>query len=253
MGEISRFQQLARPFLRIEQHYVSMHFNALELQSRMRIESPNDLEVPYTKTMMGFLLMNARPKHILMVGLGGGSLAKYCYCHFPETKITVVEINPHVIHFREHFLIPPDDQRFEVICMDAVDYVREAKQEFDVLLLDGFDDNGQVATLCSRHFYENCMRVMAEDGVLVANFDGAHPAHSMFVGRLGNVFKDNIFEVTVPLRDNRIVLAQKGLRVRPLDISVSEALSHHPSVVQDHLNDELADILEQMAELPRIF
>ena len=45
----------------------------------------------------------------LMIGLGGGSLAKFCHHYLPETRITVVEINPHVIAMRRHFQVPDDD------------------------------------------------------------------------------------------------------------------------------------------------
>lgn len=246
MHENRRIQELARPFVRIGPDYVSMHFNALELQSMMCIARPNDLEVPYTKTMMGFLLMNPYPKHILMVGLGGGSLAKYCYHHLPSTKITVIEINPYVIHLRDHFAIPKDDARFKVVCMDAAEYVKEAKQEFDVVLLDGFDAEGQVGTLCSKQFYENCMRIMTTNSVLATNLDGGHPAHSVFMGRLRQVFAKNVMEVLVPMRDNRIAFTTKGLALKPVHLSLSWSLGHHPEEVRDHLRSEFQNILLQM-------
>jgi len=246
MNEKLRLQEPDRPFVRTGSDHVSMHFNALDLQSLMCISRPNDLEVPYTKTMMGFLLVNPHPKHILMVGLGGGSLAKYCYHHLPNTKITVVEINPHVIHLRDHFAIPQDDARFKVICMDAAEYVREAKQEFDAVLLDGFDADGQVATLCSRHFYENCMRVMSVDGVMATNLDGGHPAHTVFVGRLRQVFADSLMEVSVPMRDNRVVFVTKGRPMKPIYLSLSGSLGHHPEEVRNHLKREFQSILVQM-------
>lgn len=42
---------------------------------------------------LGFLLMVQKPAHLLMIGLGGGSLTKFCHHHLPETRITVVDIN----------------------------------------------------------------------------------------------------------------------------------------------------------------
>ena len=51
--------------------------------------------------MMGFLLFIPSPARILMVGLGGGSLAKFCFRHLPDAAIDVVEINPHVIALRD--------------------------------------------------------------------------------------------------------------------------------------------------------
>ena len=54
----------------------TLHIGSDTVQSAMRIAAPNDLELSYTRSMMGFLLFNERPKSVLMIGLGGGSVAK---------------------------------------------------------------------------------------------------------------------------------------------------------------------------------
>ena len=84
---------------------LAMRFGACAAwtQSCMLLDAPDVLALDYTRTLMGFLLFDPRPRSILMVGLGGGSLAKYCHRHLPQADITVVEINPHVIALRERF------------------------------------------------------------------------------------------------------------------------------------------------------
>src|SRR3546814_13432175 len=47
------------------------------VQSIMSIDDPDRLMLDYTRQMMGFLLFNPSPQTIEMIGLGGGSLAKY--------------------------------------------------------------------------------------------------------------------------------------------------------------------------------
>ena len=59
-----------------------------------------------------------------MIGLGGGSMPKWCYQQLPETDITVIEISPIVISLREQFYIPTDDERFRVLCGDGADLCR---------------------------------------------------------------------------------------------------------------------------------
>jgi spermidine synthase len=51
-----------------------------------------------------------------MIGLGGGSLVKYCHHHLPGARVSVAEISPEVIALRDRFRIPPDDERLEVDC-----------------------------------------------------------------------------------------------------------------------------------------
>ena len=92
---------------------VSLHFNRCEVQSAMYKHAPDELVLSYTRTMMSFLVFNKQPRHVGMIGLGGGSMPKYCYRHLPDTTISVAEINPEVIALRDRFLVPKDDHRFQ--------------------------------------------------------------------------------------------------------------------------------------------
>ena len=53
----------------------SLHIGGLAIQSAMRMSAPDQLELHYTRAMMAFLLFEPRPRDILMIGLGGGSMA----------------------------------------------------------------------------------------------------------------------------------------------------------------------------------
>ncbi len=113
------------PFVRDEAGTKSLYFSLDELQSRMDSRKPCQLEVDYTRTMMGFLMFRHAPLQIGMVGLGGGSLAKFCYRQLPDCNITVAEINPHIIALRREFMIPDDDHRLTVLQCDGADFVAE--------------------------------------------------------------------------------------------------------------------------------
>ncbi|MDP3651647.1 MAG: transferase [Rhodoferax sp.] len=206
------------PFVYEEADSKSLHFVIHQLQSRMRTSRPNELQVDYTRSMMGFLLLNRHPRHIVMVGLGGGSLAKYCYQHLPQTRFTAVEINPHVIALRKEFLIPEDCARFAVVQADGADFVREAQGSIDVLLVDGYDHQGQPPQLCSLAFYTACRQALAAQGVLAVNLDDTHPLYELFVARLGQVFEGNIAEVAVNTYGNVIVFASVDVAISPLGL-----------------------------------
>ena len=105
-------------------------------QSEMRLDDPEALVSEYTRKMMGFLLFRARPQRILMIGLGGGSLVKYCHRHLPTSHITAVEIDAEVIALRSHFHVPPDDSRLRVVNEDGARHVAkmaDADQRTDVI------------------------------------------------------------------------------------------------------------------------
>ena len=63
-----------------------LYFTQANLQSVMSLDEPDALIAAYTRKMMAFLLFNPAPKRITMIGLGGGSLAKFCYRNLPRSS-----------------------------------------------------------------------------------------------------------------------------------------------------------------------
>ena len=168
----------------------ALHFSLSEIQSRMRMDDPDGLDLAYTQHMMGFLLWQPRPASVAMIGLGGGSLAKFCHRHLPNATLLAAEINPHVIALRNDFGIPPDSTRFRVACLDGAVLVREPPQRFDVLLVDGFDWEGLPEALCSQAFYDDCAGALTDTGWLVANLpsSASQPLFEVHVARIRQTF-----------------------------------------------------------------
>lgn len=170
-------------------HLVSLCFDEHGMQSCMYVNGPDLLALGYTRTMAGFLLLHPQPRRIAMIGLGGGSLAKYFYRHLPDARITSIEIDPDVIALRDRFRIPPDDARFTVLCADGADYVAAAGEaSADVLIVDGFDAGGLPHALGTRQFYADCRRHLAADGVLVVNLLVDDPRVADCLAALRDVF-----------------------------------------------------------------
>ena len=199
-----------RPFIHVDAHRRSLHFSEKEIQSRMSTLNPDALDLEYTRMMMGFLLFSPTPAHIGMVGLGGGSLAKFCYRYLPSTTIVVAEIDPDVIAMRDQFLIPPDDHRFTVIEADGAEYLRQRHGRYDVLLIDGYDVSGIPEPLCSASFYQNCYEVLMANGLLVANFHVNSPDYPVYLDRIRQSFGVAVMEVVDDDMTNSVVFACKG-------------------------------------------
>jgi len=148
----------------------TLHFNEQVVQSAMRLSAPDELVIPYTQAMAGFVSLHLAPTHILMIGLGGGSVTKYCYRHYPAARITALESNTDVLALRDQFMIPPDDARLHVLHADAVSYLEKlAIGSVDVILLDGFDAEGAPGALRSHEFFLCCKMVLGERAVLIVN------------------------------------------------------------------------------------
>jgi spermidine synthase len=199
-----------------------LHFTIGETQSSMRLDRPDELQIDYTRTMMGFLLLTQQPRSIGMIGLGGGSLVKFCHRWLPSARMTVVENNPGVIALRKDFGIPDDDGRLSVLEDDGAAFVRTVPRAFEVLLVDGFDHGGQPAQLCSQSFYEDCFRSLVPGGVMVANLHVDHPEHDLFTGRIARSFQGNAMQVLAGEKANCIVFAG---RRRPVTLHALRALA----------------------------
>ena len=205
-------QSLQKPILSEDGDSLTLQFRIGEIQSEMSKSDPNFLMLSYTRTMMSFILFHQDPKRIAIIGLGGGSIPKWCFHQLPATDITVSEINPLVISLRDEFSIPPDNDRFRVLCQDGADYVAYTKDSPDVILVDGFDADGQSPQLCSQKFYNDCFRALAPDGLLVVNL--CDPRDPQFLERMRKSFDDRVL-IVVPRIDgeNKVAFALKGSNV----------------------------------------
>ncbi|KQY89235.1 hypothetical protein [Pelomonas sp. Root1444] len=203
--------QFVKPFVYETLNSRALHFSICEIQSRMQVQRPDALDLAYTRTMMAFLLFVPRPERLAMIGLGGGSLAKFCHRHLAETQIEVVEINPHVIALREQFQVPADGTRFRVRRGDGADFVRHTHDRLDVLLVDGFDHEGQPPALCSQAFYDDCRAALRADGLLAVNLHTAHPEFQRHAARLTRAFDGEVLLVGDKDCSNTIAFAGRGV------------------------------------------
>jgi spermidine synthase len=198
-----------KPYLTERDGILALNFDGMSVQSEMNLDNPDELVIGYTRAMMSFLLFEPAPRHVAMIGLGGGSIAKYCYRYLPETEITVVEINPDVIALRSEFAIPEDGKRFRVQLGDGAEWVAKSQVRPDVLIVDGFDSGGLPAPLCSQSFYDNCYAALADDGILAVNLWGGYPHFDDYLERIHNSFSDRVAMVGTEESVNKIILAVK--------------------------------------------
>jgi spermidine synthase len=204
-----------RPFI-VEQHGIrSLHFSRDYVQSAMRLADPWALEFAYTRKMMGFLLFAHEPREVLLLGLGGGSLAKYCHRHLPGARITVVELDPDVVALRDEFRVPPDDERFRVVLADAADYVAHRPGRPDVILMDAFDRDGLAPSLGLRDFHSGLRDALGRHGVLVVNIVGERAHRLAQLEAMRSAFDDNVILVPVEDDGNHVAFAFGDARFEP--------------------------------------
>ncbi len=200
-----------------------LHFGSRWVQGAMRMSAPNRLELSYTRDMMAWLLFLESPVQITQLGLGAGSLTKYCLAHCKSSRITVVEISDMVIHAAQMwFKFRADHPRLAVVHADAQVFLTQAaaklksdsKQlsESAVLQVDLYDHDARGPVLDSAAFYASCrdyLRGQAQAGIAVFNFFGsAHLEKSLL--KVSNAFAGRVIRLPACLEGNVVVIAFTG-------------------------------------------
>ncbi len=149
------------------------------VQGAMRIARPWKLEIEYIRDMMCWQThaqdLGLTVKHIVQLGLGAASLTKYCYREFPQTMITVIELNPQVIAAcRQFFKLPANDARLNVVQASADAWVSNPAHHAsaDVLQIDIYDADARGPVFDSAAFYAACRACLTPQGVMTVNVFG---------------------------------------------------------------------------------
>lgn len=159
----------------------SLHFGSDCVQGAMRVSRPNDLELAYTREMMSALLVSAGwpalPKRILQIGLGAGSLTRFIHRYLPDADQVVIEQSAAVVAAaRQAFNLPAENERLQIIVAEGADWLANVTEAFDLILVDGFDANGQTGSLERVQFYQDTRQRLAPGGLLVCNFLSRSPS-----------------------------------------------------------------------------
>lgn len=210
-----------------------LHFGSEWIQGAMRIRRPWALELDYTREMMaGLLLRDAPwPKRALLIGLGAGSLAKFIWRYLPQTKTTVVEINPQVpFAARQFFKLPAEDERLQIRIGDGAELIARDRGRYDLILVDGFDHHARVGALDSAPFYEHCRERLSDRGIFATNLFGDQRGFRASVERVRTAFAGRAAILPACAGGNVIALATAG---KPLLVPVAEMRERVAAVKRD--------------------
>jgi spermidine synthase len=159
----------------------------------MRIRRPYSLELAYTREMMAGLLLRPDegwPERILLIGLGAGSLAKFIHINLPNSRTTVVEIDPRLVNIAEqHFKLPVDPQRLKITIAEGSEYIATTRKRFDAIFVDGFGADGRPGPLDTASFYSNCRERLSKQGIMICNLLGRNRGFQASVNRIRTAYE----------------------------------------------------------------
>ncbi len=141
-------------------------------QSCIDRRRPRRMVLPYTRMLMGSLLLVPDPEAILVIGLGGGVLPTAFSELLPDARIDVVEIDPVVVAVAERFFGFRESERVRVFVSDARVFTRRARgreRRYDLVVLDAFGSEYIPEHLMTVEYFRETRDLLTKRGVVAAN------------------------------------------------------------------------------------
>ncbi len=178
-------------------------------QTCFNLENPDRMVFVYTRMMTSALFVKPQPKNVLIIGLGGATIARAFEKILPDVTIDTVEIDPAVVRVAEHYFGYQQGPRQRLFVEDGRAFVERAHLEgrqYDMVMLDAFDVDYIPAHLLTKEFLQHVRAILSPAGVLVANTFTNNHMYDRESVTYASVFGD-FFN----LQDrNRVLIASRG-------------------------------------------
>lgn len=115
--------------------------------------------------------LNPNIKHVLVIGGGDGGSVRELTKYPSIDSIDMVEIDEAVVlACQKYFPITTTglfDSRVTLAFEDGLKYVKESQKTYDLIIVDSTDPIGPGEGLFTQEFYNNCYRILSDDGILI--------------------------------------------------------------------------------------
>ncbi len=130
-------------------------------------------EFYYHEMIAHIPMMNHKcPESVLVIGGGDGGTVREVLKHNTVKKVVLCEIDGMVIDACKEFLPTIagklDDPRVEIRVEDAIEFIKDKKNEYDIVLIDSTDPMGPGEGLFTEEFYTNVKNSLKKGGIVAA-------------------------------------------------------------------------------------
>lgn len=196
----------------------------------------------YTRAMMmvlGFLI----PRHITLLGLGGGTLLRIAHHYLPSCHFHVIERRPAVYDIAKNYFSIPDEPSVQVSIGDALSHLEILEpSSTDIIFSDLYDEHGASPVQTELPFYRGCARALTSTGWLVINCGHLPEKGSTFLEFLNDYFAE--IKVCRCAFGNRIVFACKSPSVS------YEHAEKRLTRMEEAFNEPYVSLFRRLAPVP---
>ncbi len=110
-------------------------------------------------------------KHILLLGLGGGTILSLLQNKFPNVSITAIEIDPIMIKIAKEYFETDKIPNLNIIQNDAFKYIQSLNKnnKFDLILIDLFAGETQPNKMYKPQFINKIIQLIDNNGIIFIN------------------------------------------------------------------------------------
>ena len=134
---------------------------------------PVALFLPYSQLMVASLALMSEPKRGLILGHGGGSLAKWLAHRWPELELDVVEFDPVVVRMAEEYFSYRPPPQHHVHVRDARVFLNSTEQVYDLIWVDAFARHMIPFHLTTVEFFAELRAHLSPNGILAVNLSSS--------------------------------------------------------------------------------
>ncbi|MDH5353232.1 MAG: hypothetical protein OEY09_02210 [Gammaproteobacteria bacterium] len=181
-------------------------------QSTINLKSPHKLELKNLSHLMGILLFLSEPANILILGTAGGSLIHFFRKHYPQCLITAVDIDAELLAaMHQKMALPLSDARLSYVIDDALHYLKNCDQVFDLIISDVFIGNQSPAWLLEADSMRQFSDRLSEQGGLACNLlINSEHQFDQYYRDLQRVFNRQTISLSVEGLDNTLTYALRN-------------------------------------------
>lgn len=130
---------------------------------------PIPLFLPYSQLMVASLALTPEPKRGLILGHGGGSLAKWLAHYWPSLELDVVEFDPTVVRMAEEYFDYHPPANHHVWVKDGRAFLNGTDRTYDVIWVDAFARHMIPFHLTTVEFFSVLRAHLNSHGVVAVN------------------------------------------------------------------------------------
>ncbi|MES2558908.1 MAG: hypothetical protein V4590_04170 [Bacteroidota bacterium] len=151
--------------------------------------------------------------HVLLLGLGAGSVAEIIEEELVmNCKITAVEKDPLMIELGIKYFDITRFRQLQIVLDDALHYVQNCKQQFELIIIDLFVDNQVPEPFTSESFLTDLNRLLSREGFVLFNMIVQTPSQLEQFKRVHRFFseQDGVTKILQPIITNKVLYWQKS-------------------------------------------